>query len=76
MPTIGVYVPMPIARTIAQNFQIDAHDPDMIEVVRGICHEALETEAGIQHQPQPFSPNCEWGRLHQMGRRCRHCGGR
>jgi len=75
MPTVPVYVSANLARQIAARWGI-SHDGDaLLEVVRSLVADALDTEAGISHPPGPFANDCVWASLHRPGRRCRHCGG-
>jgi hypothetical protein len=75
MPTIGIYVGMPVARAIAARWKMEVSDEDFHEVVRSLCAEALDDAAGIVHPEQEFRAECGGAHLHKRGRRCRFCGG-
>lgn len=75
MPTVPVYVPIKVARQIASRWQVPVNDHDLVEVIRSVCMEALDYEAGISTPVTSFSEECEWKHIHHGGRRCRHCGG-
>lgn len=75
MPTIGIYVPMNVARRVAERWKIDVKDDDFSELVRGICYAALTEDGQFEHAKTGFDPKCEYAKFHQLARFCRHCGG-
>lgn len=75
MPTVAIYVPIQVARNIAQRWAIDIEHSDFQEIIRASCAEALDFEAGISYPRNDFQIHCQWAHLHTPGRRCRHCGG-
>lgn len=75
MPTVPVYVPVNVARAISTRWNVELFSADFQEVIRGLCSERLETEAGITHPPGTFAADCTWAHLHRAGSRCRSCGG-
>ena len=75
MPTIGVYVPMQVARAVGRRHAVDINNADFQELVRNLVANTLDQEGGISHSPLPFQYNCLWAHLHRDGIRCRHCGG-
>jgi hypothetical protein len=75
MPTVPVYVPVNVARAVSNRWGVDLFSADFQEVIRSLCSERLETEAGISHPAGPFAPDCTWAHLHRAGSRCRSCGG-
>lgn len=75
MPTVPLYVPVNVSRQIASRWGLDLNAPEFTELIRGLCADALDTEAGITHTRGSFSTDCSWARLHREGHRCRHCGG-
>jgi hypothetical protein len=75
MPTIGIYVPIKVSRAISSRWQIYSSEGDLQEVIRGLCAQALEDAAGVQHADGAFSNNCVNKRLHKAGHRCRVCAG-
>lgn len=75
MPTVGIYVPISVARRVAQRFGVRVGDEDFLEVVRGISAEALEDAAGLDGGQRDFNTACLNKHLHRAGHRCRNCGG-
>lgn len=75
MPTVGIYVPMGISRTISQRWNIEPDHPLFEELVRSLCAEALEDEAGQAAVGVELDPLCPNKPIHKTGHRCRRCGG-
>ena len=75
MPTVPVYVSANLARQLAARWGINHDSDQLLEVVRSLVAETLDSEAGISHPAAPFASDCIWATLHRPGHRCRHCGG-
>jgi hypothetical protein len=75
VPTVAVYVPASVANSVAQRWRVRLDEEDFPEVIRMVCAEALDDEAGIARAEIAFDVNCDWARLHRDGRICRHCHG-
>lgn len=76
MPTIGIYVPMGITRTIAERWGVDPDSNLFVELIRSLCEEALSEATGAGGTSGAFDPTCPNEAIHRSGYRCRRCGGR
>lgn len=76
MPTIGIYVPMHIARGIASRWQIPVDSEDFAEVIRSLSAESLNEASGIPTTyASDFDEECAYKHLHRDTYQCRHCLG-
>lgn len=75
MPTIGIYITMPVARALANNWETDLKGAAFLDMVRNLVDQNLREAAGLPTTRIDFNDQCEGAAAHQPDIRCRFCGG-